>query len=287
MSNYVQIPKHLYNRLNILFGKIINIVPIEIALTNKVYKVILERNTVIVKILGKNKQVLYNKLNEIACIKEFSPHNVTPTILDYKIPKYQIIQYVEPISQYKENKNTFSNEQLENLAKTLHLIHNSSIRINKMNFGKMVNKYIKKIDNNSSREFACSKQLITKVLDKINKFPKDIGICHNDLNINNILIDKSDHVWILDFEYVAINDIYFDLATLAPSNNPFQGLLDKRTFSIFCNQYFLYNNTELNLEKLACYQSMLDYLSIIWCYAFGYDKIAKEIFYKTVDSNIN
>lgn len=43
---------------------------------------------------------------------------------------------------------------------------------------------------------------------------KSLGLCHNDLNISNILY-KDNKVYFIDFEFSGICDIYFDLATIS------------------------------------------------------------------------
>ena len=42
----------------------------------------------------------------------------------------------------------------------------------------------------------------------------DIGLCHNDLDPSNILITGND-LYFIDYEFSAIGDIFYDLATLS------------------------------------------------------------------------
>ncbi|MBB6623653.1 choline/ethanolamine kinase family protein [Clostridium gasigenes] len=46
---------------------------------------------------------------------------------------------------------------------------------------------------------------------EINKF---VGLCHNDLNVSNIIIDDR-NLYIIDYEFSATCDVFFDLATVA------------------------------------------------------------------------
>lgn len=43
---------------------------------------------------------------------------------------------------------------------------------------------------------------------------KNIGLCHNDLNPSNIIISKN-NLYFIDFEYSAMNDIFWDLASIS------------------------------------------------------------------------
>ena len=50
----------------------------------------------------------------------------------------------------------------------------------------------------------------------LESYPKELGCCHNDLVREN-LIPTEDGVIVIDFEYAAIGDVYFDLAAVATS----------------------------------------------------------------------
>ncbi len=50
------------------------------------------------------------------------------------------------------------------------------------------------------------------------KYPKQMVLCHNDLNPKNILFGKND-VKLIDWEFAANNDLYFDLAALSVEFN--------------------------------------------------------------------
>jgi thiamine kinase-like enzyme len=50
----------------------------------------------------------------------------------------------------------------------------------------------------------------------LNNYPKELGCCHNDLVRENIIATKVG-VMVIDFEYTAVGDVYFDLAGLVTS----------------------------------------------------------------------
>jgi thiamine kinase-like enzyme len=47
--------------------------------------------------------------------------------------------------------------------------------------------------------------------------PARVAPCHNDLLAANFLQDEN-RIWILDWEYAGVGDVFFDLANLAASN---------------------------------------------------------------------
>ncbi|GMM86487.1 phosphotransferase [Pseudoalteromonas sp. MTN2-4] len=50
----------------------------------------------------------------------------------------------------------------------------------------------------------------------LDSYPKELGCCHNDLVRENIIATKAGVV-VIDFEYAAVGDVYFDLAGLVTS----------------------------------------------------------------------
>ena len=44
-----------------------------------------------------------------------------------------------------------------------------------------------------------------------------LATCHNDLLNANFLLD-GDHVWIVDYEYAGMGDLFFDLGNLSVNN---------------------------------------------------------------------
>ena len=59
-----------------------------------------------------------------------------------------------------------------------------------------------------------STQAVMDALDEIDCYAVNYVLCHNDLNAKNILW-HDDKAVLLDFEYAAVNDCYFDLASIS------------------------------------------------------------------------
>jgi len=57
-------------------------------------------------------------------------------------------------------------------------------------------------------------QAVIDALDEIDCYAVEYVLCHNDLNAKNILW-YDDKAILLDFEYAAVNDCYFDLASIS------------------------------------------------------------------------
>ena len=75
-------------------------------------------------------------------------------------------------------------------------------------------------------------------------YPKEYVLCHNDLNPQNIFF--SDTIKLIDFEYVGVNDRYFDVACVCVEFR-----LDKKMQRMFLKAYF---DGEYDVEKLEAYK---------------------------------
>ncbi len=72
--------------------------------------------------------------------------------------------------------------------------------------------------------------------------------CHNDLLPANVLFDD-DHVWILDFEYAGMNDVFFDLGNLS-INSAFGPDDDERLLRSYFGEVSAARLARLRLMKI-------------------------------------
>ncbi len=94
---------------------------------------------------------------------------------------------------------------------------------------------------------------------------------HNDLVLENILIDKARKLWLIDWEYSSLSSPYWDIATIC--NNA-------RLVHRQCQHLLsLYNDRidKLRLENLFGYQYMLQLLTISWLAVYTNEPIETEI----------
>ena len=82
------------------------------------------------------------------------------------------------------------------------------------------------------------------------KFSSDFALCHNDLNIKNILFAKS--VKFIDWEYGGVADRYFDLATVCE-----EFVLDETCF-------FRAYGGKINQKKLLVYKKIYRQVTAAW-----------------------
>jgi len=70
-------------------------------------------------------------------------------------------------------------------------------------------------------------------------------VCHNDLNQNNVLWQE-DRVYLIDFDFAGVNDIYFDIAGVI-----WEFELDTEIKNLFLEAYFC--DLSYDLPKLELY----------------------------------
>ena len=83
------------------------------------------------------------------------------------------------------------------------------------------------------------------------------GLCHNDLNTSNILY-CSNLVYLIDFEFSGMGDVFFDLATIS-------WFLKDKLQDELIKSYFGYCNIELK-NKLKNYLFVVKLWNATWSY---------------------
>ncbi len=88
--------------------------------------------------------------------------------------------------------------------------------------------------------------------------PSPLTTCHNDLLNANFLRD-GDHVWIVDYEYAGMSDVFFDLGNLAVNNG-----LDDQARERLLHHYFLGDVLDRHRARLALMTLMSDFREAMW-----------------------
>ncbi|NOU51993.1 phosphotransferase [Pseudoalteromonas sp. JBTF-M23] len=108
----------------------------------------------------------------------------------------------------------------------------------------------------------------------LEKQPKNLAFCHNDLVLENLITSKH-RIKIIDFEYCAYNDIFFDLAALCCSFD----LTTTQSRNMLALYYDLQQqqppkNADIKLTAYRCGYLLL---SIQWYEQRGYVELANPL----------
>ena len=87
-------------------------------------------------------------------------------------------------------------------------------------------------------------------------FPSEYVLCHNDLNPRNIVFSET--IQLIDWEDAAVNDRYFDLASLSVEFN-----LDEENEVYFLRRYFT-EEDQIHDEKLKAYKIIYKAICAQW-----------------------
>lgn len=224
-------------------------------LNNSNYLITLQNSKYVLRIPSKyNTNNFYNE-NEILDI--IKPFNISPNILYHNKDTGVLL------SEFKQSNKIsieFYNSPffINSLIRTLKKLHNLNCN-NYFNPFEIINKNINiLIDLNFNFDHDIN-LLVKKLTSLENNLTKEFhyGLCHNDLNTSNILYTKNS-VYLIDFEFSAMGDIFFDLATLS-------WFLNDDMKNELIKNYFGYSSKDLK-EKLEGYLFVVKLWNATWSF---------------------
>ncbi|MGV3278217.1 phosphotransferase [Rickettsiales bacterium LUAb2] len=246
---------------------IINITKLN-GLTNNNYLITTSNRNLVLKILHKDLQ--NNRNNEYLLNQKLAKLKITPKIIYKEQEKFFIIEYIEGIIGENYNFNQSSVEQLYNIFSFLHNLQFDFIK--ELDIFYKIKQYLTKIYES---DYYNSLNLLCEKLQNIKEqFPKNQKFCHNDVNLANIIINNN-QLYILDFEYAAYNDAFFDLAAI-------KIMFPAKAANIFLDLYYnnllkdQFDKTTFN-NKLEYYQQIIQLTTTVWYFFMAYNKNSNGI----------
>ncbi|MCR1951110.1 choline kinase family protein [Clostridium sp. DSM 100503] len=224
-------------------------------LNNSNYLMTLQDSKYVLRIPSKdNTNNFYNE-NEILNI--IKPFNISPNILYHNKDTGVLL------SEFKESNKInieFYNSHIfiDSLIHTLKRLHGLKCS-NYFNPFDIIERNVKFL---ISSNFLFNHD-INLLMEKLNSLKDNLtkeyhfGLCHNDLNTSNILYTKNS-IYLIDFEFSAMGDIFFDLATLS-------WFLNENMKNELIKSYFGYSSKYLN-EKLEGYLFVVKLWNATWSF---------------------
>ena len=188
---------------------------------------------------------IYNDINEeLTILKKASDLNICPSVIYFdSSTRNLLMNWIDGRmpTEIESNNEIFITALTEKL-KTLHSLTSTNV------FNPFSE--IRKIIFSNKDYFFDTVPYILNLLENLNTIETLVknsymeGLCHNDLNPSNILLtDKN--LYIVDYEFAARGDIFFDLATIA-------WLLEDSSRKLLIKKYFGYYS-EAYYDKLTKY----------------------------------
>ena len=140
-----------------------------------------------------------------------------------------------------EHKQSLSRETLKQIVAVLKKLHVIKIDSENMDIATLL---------------AVQNKEVKEAFSTLEKYPKEMVLCHNDLNPKNILFSNNS-VKFIDWEFASLNDLYFDLASISVEFD--LSILDE---AYFLANYFLMDGW--NKEKLDAYKVIYRALCKQW-----------------------
>lgn len=200
-------------------------------LNNDNFKITYNNSNYFVRI--SSSSYIYNDINEETNIlKKASALNLSPSVIYFDSSNRNLLtDWIDGrMPTEKESNSEPFITLLTKKLKTLHSLTSTNV------FNPFVE--IRKIIFSNKDYFFDTVPYILDLLENLNiieTLVKDSymeGLCHNDLNPSNILLtDKN--LYIVDYEFAARGDIFFDLATIA-------WLLEDSSRKLLIKKYFGY-----------------------------------------------
>ena len=219
-------------------------------LNNECYKIEYLNTPYFIRICNKSKD-----MEEKNIIKICAQNNIAPRLLYYSAASGNMV--TEWINGHMPNEREFSSigfiADLTTKLKTLHSLKcckhfnpfneiKKSLLLcekNQLQLPTFINILIDKL---KTIEYFCLENM-------------DIGLCHNDLNPSNILITGND-LYFIDYEFSAIGDIFYDLATLSWMMN------DEAKENLL--KLYFHNPTNYHYKKLTYYLYVVKFWNACW-----------------------
>lgn len=227
-------------------------------MTNNNYLVETTNRKFIVKFFGKGTEKLINRIAEKNNLEKLRDLE-----LDVENYIFDINEGIK-VNEYIENATTFDAHYIKTknkeVAEILQKVHGS---------GKELEGEFKIFDEIKKYEDLIQGEIKYAYYDKIREkvfglkaHLEEIGIdrksCHIDLVPENFIEDENGRVYLIDWEYSAMNDPMWDLAALFIESN-YRKSEEGEFF-----KYYYSENTPVSVAKIMIYKILQDFLWSLW-----------------------
>lgn len=177
-------------------------------MSNHTYKIKVFDEYYVIRIIGEGGNLFVDRNEELFNLDKVDALNINTKTIYFDIKSgVKVSKYVKGVVLTETN----IEDHLEGLAKTLKLLHNSNLKAyDNYNHVNRLNKYESYVDL-VSNDYKMLKSNWISIFEKHFKNEKQV-FCHNDAQRSNIVI-ASDKLYLLDWEFAAYNDIYYDFAS--------------------------------------------------------------------------
>lgn len=229
-------------------------------MTNRNFLLNSSKGSYVVRIPGEGTSQFINRKEEKENTYNAVKDGLHPNVIYFDDGGIKITEYIEnsEILSAKKLNDEYILQKVIDILKTLH-----SKKVKSISELWIFNEYKKyekmlvknKVDWNLYPEFLELEKEFLPLVHKLEKLNSEFSKCHNDLVPQNWIISK-DRLYLLDWEYSAINDPAFDLASLISEFN-LEKNLRKRVLN-------LYSKDENFEKRVYIYELLQHLLWFVW-----------------------
>ena len=162
------------------------------------------------------------------------------------------------------NRQDLKNDSVfKSLLKTISQLHKSKIKFKgRVDLTELITRYYHLAPRQNRIQIEPGYKKALKKITILSNRKMPLVPSHNDLVLENILIDVNGQIWIIDWEYSSMASPYWDLATLCNAAN----LNQARSIQVL--DEYQQESDDMEIEILFEYRFVLNLLSICWMAAF-------------------
>lgn len=239
----------------------IKLIPLKQGMTNNSFIFSINNERYIIRVPGLNTEKIINREQEFDVYQAIKGEEfIEPIIYIDKEKGYKISKFIE-------NSHTVNPQDWNEISaclKRLRDFHNQLHRVEHcFDVFEHINYYESLMPNASIYEdYAETKKNIESLKPIIENLVKDWTLCHIDAVYDNFLVTEEQDVYLIDFEYAAMQDPDLDVAMFIVYS-----LFDRNEIDRIIDIYFEHQVTPLKRYKIYSYIAMAGLLWSNWCEA--------------------
>ena len=231
-------------------------------LTNRTYKVVLEENTVVVRLPGEGTEELINRFHKKISTELAGSIGIDTELYFFdeqtgvKVSKFIDASETMCPKRMKEEKNIVLT------AKLLNRLHNcgcdTGVSFDVIDMAENYEKIIKANNVPLYDDYENIKEIISEIkneyLPNVRKVP-----CHNDPLCENWILQNEEKIFLIDWEYAGMNDPMWDLADVSIEAGYDDAMDDALLYS-----YFGIKPDKHEIKAFLVNKVLIDYLWSLW-----------------------
>ena len=237
----------------------IELMPLKQGMTNDSFIFSINNERYIIRVPGVNTEKIINRYQEFDVYQAIQGEEfVEPVVYIDRDKGYKISKFIE--NSHTVNPKDWS--EISACLKRLKDFHNQSHRVEHcFDVFEHINYYESLMPNASIYEdYADTKKNIESLEPVIENLVEEWTLCHIDAVCDNFLVTENQDVYLIDFEYAAMQDPDLDLAMFIVYS-----LFDRQEIDRIIDIYFENQATPLKRYKIYSYIAMVGLLWSNWC----------------------